>query len=130
MKKEFSTKWIGSKKPRKQRKYVRKAPLHIKQKFLAAHLSKELRAKHGIRSATVIKGDKVKILRGQFRGKDGKVDSVDQKKTKVFITGIDLVKKDGSKAMHPINPSNLVILDMVLDDKKRMKSENNGKTTS
>ena len=42
MKKKFSNAWIGSKQPRKQRKYRHNAPLNVRNKFLSSHLSKEL----------------------------------------------------------------------------------------
>lgn len=122
MKKKFSTAWNASKQPRKQRKYRANAPLHTKHKFLGVHLSKELRAKHGVRSLAVITGDKVKVLRGQHSKKEGKVERIDIKETKVYITGIDTIKKDGSKSLYPINPSNLMITDLNLDDKKRIKA--------
>ena len=41
---------------------------------MSAKLSKELRAKQNIRSVRVRTGDKVKILRGQFKGKTGVVE--------------------------------------------------------
>jgi large subunit ribosomal protein L24 len=50
MKKKFSTKWKASKQPKKQRKYLAKAPIHIKRKQLSANLSKEIRKKYGRRS--------------------------------------------------------------------------------
>ncbi len=62
MKKKFSDKWKASKLPRKQRKYLANAPLHIKRKFLSANLSKELRKKHGKRSIPIRKGDTVRIM--------------------------------------------------------------------
>ena len=55
----------GQAQSRKQRNYRHKAPLHIKQKFVSAHLSKELRQKCGRRSLGVRKGDKVKVTTGQ-----------------------------------------------------------------
>ena len=117
----FSRNWNKSKQPRKQRKYRYNAPIHIKSKFVASHLSKELREKYKKRSATIRKGDKVKILRGQFKGKEGKIERVDLKKTRVFITGIEGQKKDGTKTFYPINPSNLLITELIIDDKKRKK---------
>ena len=69
MKKKFSREWIRSKQPRKQRKYNYNAPLHIKGKFMAAHLSKDLMKKYNRRSIRVRKGDKVILLRGQFKKK-------------------------------------------------------------
>jgi len=122
MKVRFSKNWKRSKQPRKQRKYRYNAPLHIKQKFVKAHLSKELRAKHNTRSLILRKGDKVKIERGQYKKKTGSIDKVDLKKRKVYITGIEIQKKDGTKTVYPIDPSNIMITDINLDDRYRTKS--------
>jgi len=119
MKKKFSREWIKSKQPRKQRKYAYNAPLNIKGKFLNAHLSKELIKKYGKRSIRIRKNDKVTILRGQFRKKTGRVEKVDLKKSRVYVGGAEIIKKDGTKVLYPIHPSNLVITELNLDDKKR-----------
>jgi len=121
MKTKFSKTWNRSKQPRKQRKYRFNAPLHIKQKFLSVNLSKELRKKYDKRSMEIRKEDTVKIMRGQFRGKTGKVEKVDRKKTEVYVHGMEVAKKDGSKTNYPIHPSNLMITSLYLDDKKRLK---------
>lgn len=123
MKKKFSTKWKASKQPRKQRKYRHKAPLHIRNKFLNAHLSKELAKKHGKKTVRVKTGDKVKVLRGKFKAKEGKIESVELKKSKAVITGIEILKKDGSKSRPMIHASNLLIIELNMDDKKRMKKK-------
>ena len=117
----FSKVWKASKSARKQRNYRENAPIHIKGKFLSSHLNAELRKKHNMRNIRAREGDKVKILRGQFKGKEGKIEKVDLKNTKLFITGIESVKKDGSKTKYPINPSNLMIIELNLSDKKRLK---------
>ncbi len=122
MKKKFSKVWKSSKQPRKQRKYRYNSPLHIKQKFMKSHLSKELKKKYGKRAVIVRKGDNVKVMRGQFKGKTGKVDFASAKKGFVYVTGIEVVKKDGSKLNFPINPSNIIINELNLDDRKRIKS--------
>ena len=119
MKKEFSTSWKSSSKPRKQRKYALKAPLHIKRKLVSAHLAESLRSKYKIRSLPLRKGDTVKVMRGQFKKKTGKVARVDLKQTRIYIEGIEMVKKDGSKIPYPIHPSNLLIENLVLEDKQR-----------
>lgn len=119
--KEWSKKWIGSKKPRKQRKYVYNLPLHIRKNLLSANLSKELRKKYNRRSLTVRKEDKVKILRGQFKKKTGKVTRVDLRKVKVYVEGIENIKKDGTKVLYPLEPSNLMITELNIEDKKRKK---------
>jgi len=121
MKKDFVSTWKRSVKKSKQRKYRFNSPLHIKQKFVHSQLSKDLRKKYNKRSLGLRKGDKVKIEVGDFKGKEGKVERVDLKKTFVYINGIERTKKDGSKVFCPIHPSNVIILDLVLDDKKRQK---------
>ena len=121
MKTEFSTTWKSSKKPSKQRKYRYNAPLHIKQKFVKAHLAKELKTRYKKRSLRVRKGDTIKIMRGQFKKKTGKVERVDVKNAKIYITGIAITKKDGSKRPCAVHPSNLLITELNLEDKKRQK---------
>ncbi len=119
--KRWSVNWKSSKKPNKQRKYVYTAPIHIRSKLLCGHLSPDLRKKHKMRSARVRIGDTVKIMAGNFKGKTGKIERVDTKNAKVYITGIEKVKKDGSKTMYPIRPSKLMIQDLNMSDKKRIK---------
>ncbi|MBI5065083.1 50S ribosomal protein L24 [Candidatus Woesearchaeota archaeon] len=119
--KEWSTNWKRSKSPRKQRKYLFNAPLHVKSKLLRSHLSKELQKKYKTRSARVRKGDKIKIMRGTHKGKSGEVDRVDVTKQKVYVQGAEATKKDGSKILQPIHPSNIMIQEMKMDDKKRLK---------
>ncbi len=132
MKKLFSRTWKSSKQPRKQRKYRHNAPFHILGKFVSANLSKELKEKYGRRNFGVRTGDKVKIMRGQFRKQIGKVEKMNIKEEKVYIQGIENIKKDGSKAFYPIHPSNLQIIELNLGDKKRKKSleTKNGKEPS
>jgi large subunit ribosomal protein L24 len=124
MKNKWSKSWKSSKQPRKQRKYAMNAPLHLMHRLLGAHLSKELRGKYGIRSVTLRSGDKVKIMRGKFSGSTGTVDSVDLKTLKVYVTGAESIKKDGSKILKPIHPSNLMITDLNLNDKRRQMKLN------
>ncbi len=124
MKKKFSVKWKSSKQPRKQRKYRANAPLHIKRKFLSANLSKELRKKYGRRNFPIRKGDGVKIMRGTFKGKKGKINQVLMKKGVVAIEGIQKKKKDGTKINVLFHPSNLQIQELNLEDKKRLKAIN------
>jgi large subunit ribosomal protein L24 len=128
MEKKFSTSWISSTQTRKQRKYRANAPLHTQQKFVGVHLSKELRTKYGVRSVPLRKGDTVKVCRGQYKGKTGKVEEISLKKNKIFLEGINIVKKEGSKSRIPLNPTNLMITSLVLEDKKRKaKIERNTK---
>lgn len=122
MKNKFSKNWKASKQPRKQRKYLANAPLHLKRKVLSVNISKDLRKKHGRRNIVVIKGDTVKIMRGKFKGKRGKVSEVKIKSTKIYIEGIQTTKQDKSKVNVPLRPSNIQITELNLKDKKRLKS--------
>lgn len=126
--KTFSKSWISSKKPNKQRKYRFNAPLHIRGSFLNVHLSKELRTKYATRALRVRVGDKVRIMRGQFKTQEGKVEEVNVKKLKVYISKIEHIKRDGSKARYPIQPSNLLLVELNTDDKERLNSIQKDKT--
>ncbi len=116
---KWNTVFSASVKPGKQRTYVRNAPLHVRNTFLGSHLSKDLRQKLKMRALRVRKGDKVKVMRGQHKGKTGTVDRVDTERKKVFITGIEFAKKDGSKALYPVHPSKLMIQELH-SDKRRL----------
>ena len=119
MEKIFVVSWKGSKKPNKQRKYIANAPNHISSKMICSMLSDELKKKHNKNNLRVIKGDRVKILRGQFKGKSGKVENVNIKTKKLYIENIELQKKDGTKTQYPIHHSNVMITELNLKDKKR-----------
>lgn len=121
MRRKFSKKWKSSKQPRKQRKYAANAPLHLKRKLLSVNISKELRKKYEKRNLPVRKGDVVKIMRGKFKGKSGKVSEVRTKSMKIFIEGIQTTKQDKSKINVPLKASNLQITELNLEDKKRLK---------
>jgi large subunit ribosomal protein L24 len=119
--KHFSKHWISSKKPKKQVKYRANAPKHIKRKLIASNLSKELRKTQSRRSLVLVKKDVVKIMRGQFKKKTGKVVDINTKTGKVFIENIQKTKKDGTKISIPFDPSNLQIIEINSEDKRRLK---------
>jgi len=110
-----------SKQPRKQRKALYNAPLHTRRKIMSVNLSKNLREDYGRRSLPIKTGDKVQVVRGEFKDNEGKVESVDSKNYKVIIEGVTFTKTDGSSVFLPIHPSNLMIIDLDLKDDKRYK---------
>lgn len=124
MNKKFSTSWKASRRPGKQRKYLANAPLHIKNKLMSVNLDKDLRKKHNTRNVTIRKGDTVKVMKGKFKGKRGKVTRVMLKISKIIIDGVNIKKIDGSKADVKMRPSNLQIIELNMDDKRRFKSTN------
>ena len=123
MNRKFSKYWIASKKPGKQRKYLAKAPIHIKRKFLSVNLSKELRKKYQIRNIELRKGDVVKIMRGKFKKKQGKVLLAETKSQKIHVENVQVKKNDGSKVNVKMPSSNLQIIELNLEDRKRMKTQ-------
>lgn len=129
MKKQFSTHWKASKQPRKQRKYLAKAPLHLRNKLVSVNLTKELRKKYGKRNIPLRKGDKVKVTKGKFKGKQEKVMRINRKNLKVYLENIQVKKQDGSKANIPLRTANLQIIELNLEDKKRMISKKEDKKT-
>ncbi len=118
----FSTTWNRSIQPRKQRKYRFNAPLHLKQKQVHAHLSPELRKKFNVRHVQVRVGDKARIMRGGFKKKEGRVERISLKKMKVYVLGVEYVKRDGSKVPLGIDPSAVMITELDLKDVRRKKA--------
>jgi large subunit ribosomal protein L24 len=112
---------LASPKPKVQRKAFYNAPLHLRHKLVSAHLSRELRDKLGIRSLPVVVGDRVMIMKGDYKGKTGKVVEVDLKGLWVKVEGITRKKADGTEVLVKFRPWNLLILDLNLKDKWRRK---------
>ena len=122
MKAQFSKTWNASKQPRKQRKYRHNAPLHVGRKFLSAHLSKHLRKEYGRRSAKLRTEDLVKVMRGEYAGKEGKIQKMDVSKSTVFIEGISDKRSGGKEFNVPIQASNLQIVELNLKDERRINT--------
>jgi len=117
----FSRSWISSSKRRKQRKYRANAPIHIKRKLMSSALSKELRLSVKKKSIPIRVGDQVKVLRGSFKGKTGKVTGINRGKQRIYVSDIEFEKKDGTKKKAGIDASKLIITKLNLDDKRRLK---------
>lgn len=118
----FSKVWKSSKNRNKQRKYRHNAPLHMKRKMMSSPLSKELSKRYQKGAAPIITGDKVKIMRGNFKGKTGAVTEIKTSVKKVMVDSAFTLKKSGSKTFHAIDPSNLQITELNLNDPAREKS--------
>ena len=117
-----------STKPRKQRKELYNAPQHIKRKGISSHLEENLLLKYDKRSASVVKGDTVKVMRGSFKGHEDKVAKVNINKRNIEIEGITMSKADGNKIAKPIHASNVLITKLNLTDKWRRKKLERGLT--
>jgi len=112
---------MSTKNPGKQRKALFNAPLHKKQKLVHAHLTKELRKQYRKRNLGIRKGDEVKILRGDFKGKNGKVTRVALKDVSIYVDGMKRKKTTGEDVEVAFHPSNIMITNLSMDDAKRKK---------
>jgi len=104
---------------RKGRKAHFGAPSSIRRTLMSASLSKELRNKHNVRSLPVRKDDEVMIVRGKYKGRDGKVTQVYRKKWIIHVDRVHRDKTNGSTASVGIHPSNVVITTIKLDKDRK-----------
>ncbi len=98
--------------------------------MMRAVLDKPLKKKYNRKNFGLRKGDTVKIMRGNFKKKEGKVLEINLRKLKILVDGIQTSKKDGTKVNVWLEPSNLKIKELNLDDKRRkQKLEKNVKAS-
>jgi large subunit ribosomal protein L24 len=108
-------------KPTKMRnQMIYQATYKTKSKQLGSALSKDLHKKYGKSSVRVIEGDSVTILRGEFKGVDGKVAKISTQKSSVAIEGVKKEKTKGDKFDVYIHTSNLVVTSLNGEDKWRI----------
>jgi large subunit ribosomal protein L24 len=95
---------------------------HIRDSSVAAHLNDSLHQQYQIRSLRVIKGDTVRVMRGEYGGIEGKVDSVNTMTGTLAIEGIQREKVRGGNVKVRIHSSNVLITNLNLDDKRRQEN--------
>ena len=93
----------------------------VRNKQIGAALSKQLRQKYHRRSIRIIKGDTVKILRGEYKGIDGKVTKISLEKNSIAVEGVQREKLKGGKIDLYIHSSNTVITSLNTEDNWRTK---------
>ncbi|PFH54201.1 hypothetical protein AMATHDRAFT_72717 [Amanita thiersii Skay4041] len=104
---------------RKSRKAHFTAPSSVRRKIMSSALSKELRNKYNCRSLPIRKDDEVRIVRGKYKGRDGKVTQVYRKKWVIHVDRVQRDKSNGASAAIGIHPSNVVIINIKLDKDRR-----------
>ena len=82
-------------------------------------LSAELREKYKKRAVRPREGDSVKIVRGEFKGIEGKVTKVLPREGTLNVEGVTREKQKGGTSLVPIRSSNVVVTAVLLDDKTR-----------
>jgi len=104
-------------KPTKVRNYqIYRATMTTRSKQLGSPLSKELQEKYGKRSMRVVLGDTVKVMRGEYRGVDGKISKISILDNSIAIEGVKKEKSKGEKFDILIRSTNVVITNLNLDD--------------
>jgi len=104
-------------KPTKIRnQQIYKATYAVRSKQISGSLSKELRKKYGKRSIRINVDDTVRIIRGEYKGIDGKVTKISTEKSGVAIEGIKKEKLKGEKIDVYIPSSNVLIIGLNTDD--------------
>jgi large subunit ribosomal protein L24 len=98
------------------------APKHIRDASICSTLTDELREQYGRRSLRVIKGDTVRIMRGEYTGIEGKVEKVDTRRGTLSIEGIQREKVRGGNVKVQIHASNVRVSGLNIDDKYRQNN--------
>lgn len=109
-----------SSKARKQRKRQIEAPLHQRKKMLRGHLAPKYLEAGKKRSLTIRKGDQVRIMRGEHKGEEGKVEKVNLRNLTITIEGVTQAKADESQSARMIHASNIMIIRPDMSDRRRL----------
>ncbi|KAK8808292.1 hypothetical protein WA171_001513 [Blastocystis sp. BT1] len=91
------------------------APSHIRRVMMSSPLSKALKDKYNVNAIPVVKGDKVKVTRGSFKGKEGKVTEVYRRKWVIHIEGLTREKVNGSSCKVGVDASKVEITELKLN---------------
>jgi large subunit ribosomal protein L24 len=100
---------------------------HQLDKMLGATLADELREQYKKRTVRVVKGDSVMVVRGEYKGRGGKVEEVDTERGTLNIEGMQREKIRGGQVKVPIHTSNVKITGLNLEDKRRSNKLQGGK---
>jgi len=94
-------------------------PKHRRDRLVGAVLEDSLRSQYGRKNIRVVKGDSVRVLRGEYKGVEGKVDKVTTERATLHIEGVQREKVKGGQVKVPIHSSNVMVIGLNLDDKYR-----------
>ncbi|BGP55808.1 hypothetical protein JCM8202_005626 [Rhodotorula sphaerocarpa] len=95
------------------------APSSVRRVIMSAPLSKELRAEHGTRSIPIRRDDEVKIVRGTYKGREGRVTTCQRKNFRIFVEGVSRDKGNGATVPIGVAASNVVITKLKLDKDRK-----------
>ena len=89
--------------------------------MVGAVLEDSLRKQYGRKNIRVVKGDSVRVMRGEYKGVEGKVEKVNTEQAIFHIEGIQREKIRGGQVKVPINSSNVMVISLNLDDDYRSR---------
>ena len=92
---------------------------HQRDKMLRASLADELREQYKMKTLRVIKGDSIMVVRGEYKGRGGKVEDLNTERGTLHIEGMQREKIRGGQVKVPIHASNVKITGLNLEDKYR-----------
>ncbi|WP_458747203.1 50S ribosomal protein L24 [Candidatus Nitrosocosmicus sp. T] len=90
-----------------------------KSNNICSNLSSNLKKEYNRKSLRIVKGDSVKIMRGEYKGVEGKVEKLNTIKGRLSIEGVQREKIKGGQVKVQIHASNVRIMSLHLDDKYR-----------
>ena len=108
---------------RKNRKAHFGAHSEARRKLMSANLSKELQARHNVRSMPIRQDDEVLVTRGMYKTREGKVTAVYRKKWVVHVERLAREKVHGTSVPVGIPPSSLVITKLKMDKDRKFLLE-------
>jgi large subunit ribosomal protein L24 len=86
---------------------------------ICSSLKDNLRQQYRTRSIRVVKGDSIRVMRGEYAGVEGKIEKVNTERGTLSIEGIQREKVRGGNVKVQIHASNVLVTSLHLDDKRR-----------
>lgn len=86
---------------------------------VCSNLADNLKNQYNKKSTSVVKGDTVRIMRGEYKGVEGKVEKINTNKGKLSIEGVQREKIKGGQVKVLIHASNVKISSLNMDDNYR-----------
>ncbi|ABO98896.1 Ribosomal protein L26, component of cytosolic 80S ribosome and 60S large subunit, partial [Ostreococcus lucimarinus CCE9901] len=122
---KYSTSVTSSR--RKTRKAHFTAPSSERRKIMSAPLASELKAQYGANAVPIRVNDEVRVTRGKFKNREGKVEQVYRKKWVIHIKNITRDKVNGATINVGVDPSKVLITKLHMDkDRKALLARKGG----
>ncbi|AAK39831.1 60S ribosomal protein L26 (nucleomorph) [Guillardia theta] len=96
-----------------RRKNRKRCFLNLKRKnsnIIKTNLSKEMQKYHKKKTLILKKNYEIKVKRGDFKGKTGKVIQIKPEQQKIFVDNIFRNKFEKTNIFVPLKPSNIQII--------------------